>query len=74
MVEEFRRKLEDYTSNTPFTHDDHVRNIKGNIANPICPKCGIQMVLRTAQRGPAAGSQFWGCSNYPTCKMIKNLA
>jgi len=26
------------------------------------------MVLRTARKGPKAGSQFWGCSGYPECK------
>lgn len=70
-VEEFCQKLEAYTNNTPFTHNDHMRNIKENIANPICSKCGIQMVLRTVRGG---NRQFWGCSNYPTCRSIKSLA
>lgn len=26
------------------------------------------MRLRTARRGPHAGSQFWACSRYPSCK------
>lgn len=26
------------------------------------------MVLRTARKGRNAGGQFWGCSDYPTCK------
>ncbi len=34
---------------------------------PACPACGKPMVLRTARKGPRAGSQFWGCSGYPTC-------
>jgi len=33
-----------------------------------CPACGSPMQLRTARRGPNAGSQFWGCSRYPACK------
>ncbi len=33
-----------------------------------CPACGSPMRLRTARRGPNAGSQFWGCSRYPDCK------
>ncbi|MFQ5811379.1 MAG: topoisomerase DNA-binding C4 zinc finger domain-containing protein, partial [Armatimonadota bacterium] len=33
-----------------------------------CPACGSPMRLRTARRGPNAGSQFWGCSRYPACK------
>jgi hypothetical protein len=33
-----------------------------------CPKCGSEMVLRTARHGPNAGNQFWGCSAYPKCR------
>lgn len=36
----------------------------------FCPKCEIEMVLRTAR---LKGNQFWGCSNYPRCKFILNL-
>jgi restriction system protein len=36
-------------------------------AKPICPKCALPMVLRTAKRGANAGSKFWGCSSYPEC-------
>lgn len=35
---------------------------------PRCPKCGNLMALRTAKTGPNAGSQFWGCTGYPSCK------
>jgi restriction system protein len=37
-------------------------------AGPACPKCGKAMVLRTARKGPRAGSRFWGCPGYPDCK------
>ncbi len=36
--------------------------------NPKCPRCGSDMVLRTARKGPNAGKQFYGCSKYPDCK------
>ncbi len=35
---------------------------------PECPECGRAMVKRTARRGPSAGREFWGCTNYPRCK------
>ena len=41
---------------------------------PNCPLCGKPMVLRTARKGPRAGSQFWGCSGYPECKGTRPLA
>jgi restriction system protein len=36
--------------------------------SPECPHCGSSMVLRTAKKGVNAGSQFWGCSQYPACR------
>ncbi len=39
-------------------------------AFPHCPKCGSEMVLRTAKSGSNQGEQFWGCSNYPRCRGI----
>lgn len=39
----------------------------------ICPKCGSKLVLRTAKKGDNAGNQFYGCSNFPKCRYIKNL-
>lgn len=39
----------------------------------LCPKCGGKLILRTAKRGDYAGSQFYGCENYPKCRFIKNM-
>lgn len=39
----------------------------------VCPKCGDEMVLRTAQRGPNPGQKFWGCSNFPRCRFTKPM-
>lgn len=35
---------------------------------PVCPRCGSEMVMRTARHGANAGQSFWGCSKYPTCR------
>lgn len=40
----------------------------------VCPKCGAQMVLKTARQGKYAGSQFWSCSRFPDCKGLLPLA
>jgi restriction system protein len=42
--------------------------------DPNCPNCESPMVLRTAKRGANAGSQFYGCSQYPKCRGIRSLA
>lgn len=38
---------------------------------PLCPKCGIPMVLRTVAQGEHKGKQFYGCQNYPRCHEMK---
>lgn len=52
-------------SNVPEKHE----NTDGNL---ICPRCGKQLVLRTAKKGTNAGQQFYGCSGFPSCHFIKN--
>lgn len=47
------------------------RPLKGNPStdySPICPKCGITMVLRITRHGIYAGRQYYGCMNFPECK------
>lgn len=39
----------------------------------ICPKCGAEMVLRVAAKGPNAGNKFYGCSGFPKCRNIENV-
>lgn len=48
-------------------------NISDGEGETICPKCGGRLVLRMSKSGAYAGSQFWGCSNYPKCRYIKNM-
>jgi hypothetical protein len=37
-------------------------------AVPLCPKCGVPMVVRTTGRGERRGERFYGCPNYPKCR------
>lgn len=41
--------------------------------SPKCPKCGANLILRTASKGANAGKNFYGCSNFPKCKYIQNI-
>lgn len=34
---------------------------------PLCPKCGLMMVLRIHRGGPNAGKKYYGCMNSPEC-------
>ena len=38
-----------------------------------CPKCGSEMVTRTAKKGSNAGKQFRGCSQFPRCRATVDL-
>ena len=40
---------------------------------PHCPVCNSVMIKRTARRGANAGSQFWGCPNYPKCRGTREM-
>lgn len=40
-------------------------------AAPVCPKCGIPMVLRIVTQGEHKGKKFYGCSNFPRCREVK---
>lgn len=73
-------EVEKYTSQSL----ENIKELKDRLKNPredqpsekeklVCPKCGGKLVLRTAKKGSNAGSQFYGCSNYPNCKYTKNL-
>jgi restriction system protein len=39
-----------------------------------CPACGSRLVLKLAKRGPTAGNQFWGCTNFPNCRHTETFA
>jgi restriction system protein len=71
-VEDSIRTLERSQVSRSGTRRKHIQNLKQNQRNPICPRCGKAMVLRTAKKGPNAGGQFWGCSGFPRCRAIKD--
>ncbi len=47
--------------------------LKSRIEIQICPRCGADLVIRTARTGSKAGNKFWGCSNYPKCRYTLNV-
>ena len=64
--------LERHISESSLTTRDHVRSLRARHAsNTACPRCGSNLVERTAKKGPNAGSTFLGCENYPKCRFTK---
>lgn len=72
-VEAAATLLKRSSGNRPGDRRRHLQSLKEDFRNPRCPRCGGQMVVRTAKRGYDAGSQFLGCSGYPRCRATKSL-
>lgn len=62
------------TRATSREHIQNLRSCRDPNADRKCPRCGSSMVMRTVKQGQNAGRQFWGCSTYPRCKAIQNVA
>jgi Protein of unknown function (DUF2726)/Topoisomerase DNA binding C4 zinc finger len=45
-------------------------SVTESTGTPMCPKCGIPLVVRKAKSGANQGKQFYGCPNYPKCRQI----
>jgi restriction system protein len=45
----------------------------GNYTVPTCVRCDVKMVKRKAKTGKNAGGEFWGCVNYPRCKITMQI-
>ena len=52
----------------PFAHPP-IAPPGGPVA-PLCPRCGIPMVLRVGQRSDGSRETFYGCVNYPHCRQM----
>jgi predicted RNA-binding Zn-ribbon protein involved in translation (DUF1610 family) len=54
------------------TGKEHLQSLKDrHDSKSVCPKCGFDLILRTASQGPNAGSKFYGCSGFPRCRFTK---
>jgi len=80
MVHEFIESLPEPAANPPAAAAPapvkaQKPKPKSEAPQPIqpCPKCGSEMVLRTAKQGARKGKQFYGCSKYPKCQKVINI-
>jgi restriction system protein len=66
-------KLERHVSESSLTTRDHVRSLRErHSSTTVCPKCGSNLVERTARKGSNAGLKFLGCEDYPRCRFTRN--
>ena len=73
-IEAVLEKLQIGKASVAISNPTHVENLKANVSQPKCPRCGADMILRTVKKGPKMGSEFWGCANFPRCRIVKNIA
>jgi hypothetical protein len=71
-VAELNSLLQQYKQGKETVAQNPVTPQTSNAA-PRCPKCGSEMVLRTAKRSTNLGEKFWGCPNYPQCNGILKI-
>lgn len=70
--EEMLKELEQQ-ENFDITNEGS-QSLESNMSQKlICPKCGSELVLRTARNGANAGQKFYGCSGFPKCRYILNI-
>lgn len=71
-IERIVVQLQRHVRESSLTNKDHVRSLRErHSSTTVCPKCGSNLVERTARKGPNAGSKFLGCANYPRCRFAK---
>lgn len=63
MIDEIRKTRDSTTPGSDGTQSERTIDTP-----PLCPRCGAPMILRMAKRGFNAGTQFFGCSKYPSCR------
>lgn len=72
QVKDIQSKLTILTNVSSSAKRQHIQSIGNDNQLDICPWCGGKLVLREAKQGKYKGNSFYGCSNYPRCKYIRN--
>ena len=73
-VDNIANNLAQYVGADDSVKRAHLESIRRKAEEPeICPWCGSKLVIRTAKKGPNEGNHFYGCSQYPKCRYIRNI-
>ena len=52
----------------------HVQDLHARFESTTqCPRCGGRLVQRQSRKRGYEGNVFLGCSNFPSCRYIRNL-
>jgi len=58
------------SANAPGAQESEIKPSEPGV---ICSRCGSDMVLRKAAKGPNQGKDFWGCRRFPSCKGTREV-
>ena len=62
------------TSSDRAAFDRHVQDLGERFESTTqCPKCGGRLIQRQSRKPGYEGNVFLGCSNFPSCRYIRNL-
>jgi len=62
------------TSSDSAAFDRHVQDLGARFESTTqCPKCGGRLIQRQSRKPGYEGNVFLGCSNFPSCRYIRNL-
>ena len=61
------------TDISEFEIKDQLDSILAARIKQACPKCGESMGVRKAMKGKNAGSVYWVCSQFPSCRGVVKI-
>jgi len=67
LVNLFNLAIQKVKQNQPQQEEDVSDSV------PLCPECGLMMVLRIHREGSQAGKRYYGCMNAPTCRGVVEI-
>jgi len=71
-VERIIKAIKNHLSDSSLSTRDHIKSLRKRHASiTICPRCGSNLIEKTAKKGPNAGRKLLGCGNYPKCRFTK---
>lgn len=66
--------IEALKGDSSLNHRNHMKGLQERYSSTTtCPKCGSDLVERTARKGANPGSTFLGCSGFPSCRYTKRI-
>lgn len=76
-IHDYTKKYRDMIRDLPVENKaikrKSIQNDKQDDSAVFCPKCGAPMRRLKVRKGPRAGKEMYGCSNYPQCSGVINI-